>query len=44
MGLCDLYEPDFYARFCIALGLESLLTDPRFEHAPWAVPANTSPS
>lgn len=32
-------SPDFYSRFCLALDLPELVTDPRFENAPWAVPA-----
>lgn len=32
-------SPDFYSRFCLSLDLPELVTDPRFENAPWAVPA-----
>lgn len=30
-------NPDFYTRFCLSLDLEELVTDERFERAPWGV-------
>lgn len=37
-------SPDFYSRFCLSLDLPELVTDPRFENAPWAVPAEHQPA
>lgn len=37
-------SPDFYNRFCLALDLPELITDPRFERAPWAVPGEHQPA
>ena len=37
-------SPDFYNRFCLALDLPELITDPRFERAPWAVPSEHQPA
>ncbi|MCP5029700.1 MAG: hypothetical protein GY929_25800 [Actinomycetia bacterium] len=36
-------NPDFYARFCLSLGLEELVVDERFRYAPWGVSLRDQP-
>ncbi|MCP5031281.1 MAG: CoA transferase, partial [Actinomycetia bacterium] len=36
-------NPDFYARFCLSLGLEHLVVDERFRYAPWGVAIHHQP-
>jgi len=36
--------PEFWTKLCVALGLEDVLVDPRFEHAPLGIPAEHKPA